>query len=483
MKGFFKKNKEVFLVFLLFFLAFYFLQFRVSNIIEYDGYLHIKTAELMKNGLIRRFYWTENSILNADNYADIQFLFRLLLIPFTFLGMDYGAKLAAVIFSSLLFVFFYFYLKKSGIRYPFIFSSLYFLSSVEIMYRLLLTRPMALSALFLVLTLYFIDRKRYLALAFVSFAYVWLYSGFVFMFFVIFAYLAIDLLIKKKIDYKLALFPFLGLIAGLVINPYFPNNIAMYFTQMFKVNLISNLYNAEWKPWGFYGFIANNFIILGCFFTGIFFNLKESKFSRRNLALFFIALVFLIFTIKSRRMQEYFAPFAILFFAFSANNFLAKLNERKAVLLRYSMALVLIALFAINFIYLGKMIDEGNFLYKYEKGALWIKNNVPEDSLIFINAYAFNYLFFYDSDARYTHGIDLTYSYLYDQEKFERYMHVLKGDKEFDYNVIKADYSPDYVFVGKIKVEKGLIDFILKFKDDFELAYEDEDTAVFRVRK
>ena len=110
MKGFFKKNKEVFLVFLLFFLVFYFLQFRVSNIIEYDGYLHIKTAELMKNGLIRRFYWTENSILNADNYADIQFLFRLLLIPFTFLGMDYGAKLAAVISFSLLFVFFYCYL-------------------------------------------------------------------------------------------------------------------------------------------------------------------------------------------------------------------------------------------------------------------------------------------------------------------------------------------------------------------------------------
>ena len=134
------------------------------------------------------------------------------------------------------------------------------------------------------------------------------------------------------------------------------------------------------------------------------------------------------------------------------NDFIIKLNEKKAdyfKYLKYSFIFIIIVLAPINYINLEKTIDEGNFLYKYEKGALWLKNNAPKGSLVFINAYAFNYLFFYNSDVKYTHGIDLTYSYLYDADKFERYMDLLQG-KDFDYNVIKTDYNPDYVFIGKI---------------------------------
>ena len=184
-------------------------------------------------------------------------------------------------------------------------------------------------------------------------------------------------------------------------------------------------------------------------------------------------------------MQEYFVPFAVLFLAFSINDFIIKLKEKKAdyfKYLKYSFIFIIIVLAPINYINLEKTIDEGNFLYKYEKGALWLKNNAPKGSLVFINAYAFNYLFFYNSDVKYTHGIDLTYSYLYDADKFERYMDLLQG-KDFDYNVIKTDYNPDYVFIGKIKPDKQIAEFILKFKKDFELEYEDDFTAIFKVKK
>ena len=57
---------------------------------------------------------------------------------------------------------------------------------------------------------------------------------------------------SKKIDYRLLLYPFIGTILGLLIKPYFPNNIFLLFTQIFQVNLISNLFNVEWKPWNFF---------------------------------------------------------------------------------------------------------------------------------------------------------------------------------------------------------------------------------------
>ena len=477
--------KGLLVVFFLFVVILSFIQFSVKDIIGFDGYLHIKAADLIKeNGFFKEFPWTVNSILNTK-YADIQLLFRLALIPFTFFGLINGAKIAAIVFGASCFTVFYWYLKKNGITFPLIWTFIYLLASVELMYRFLLPRAMPLSVLFLILTFYFVEEKKLKSLFALSFLYVWLYSAFLFSFMVVLLSFVLDWAMHKKIDHSLLVYSIGGIMAGLIINPYFPNNLTLLYLQLFKVNLLGNLFNVEWQPWSFGQLLFHNIVPFICFFAAIFFNAKNKKISKKNLLLFLISLIFLIFTIKSKRMQEYFVPFAVLFLAFSINDFIIKLNEKKAdyfKYLKYSFIFIIIVLAPINYINLEKTIDEGNFLYKYEKGALWLKNNAPKGSLVFINAYAFNYLFFYNSDVKYTHGIDLTYSYLYDADKFERYMDLLQG-KDFDYNVIKTDYNPDYVFIGKIKPDKQIAEFILKFKKDFELEYEDDFTAIFKVKK
>src|SRR3989338_5971674 len=86
--------KGLLVVFFLFVVILSFIQFSVKDIIGFDGYLHIKAADLIKeNGFFKEFPWTVNSILNTK-YADIQLLFRLALIPFTFFGLINGAKIA-----------------------------------------------------------------------------------------------------------------------------------------------------------------------------------------------------------------------------------------------------------------------------------------------------------------------------------------------------------------------------------------------------
>ena len=99
-KKWFTENKKVLSIFFLFFIIFYILQFRVPEIIGYDGYMHIKIAELTKEGIIKEFPWTTESILK-DNYSDHQFLYRILLIPFTFFGLMFLFILLTVI-SNLL---------------------------------------------------------------------------------------------------------------------------------------------------------------------------------------------------------------------------------------------------------------------------------------------------------------------------------------------------------------------------------------------
>ena len=135
-----------------------------------------------------------------------------------------------------------------------------------------------------------------------------------------------------------------------------------------------------------------------------------------------------------------------------------------------------------NFILLRQNIVNNDFLFNYENCADWMVNNIPKNSLIFNNAYAFPYLFFKNSDLRYTHGVDLTYSYLYDPEEFERYMGILQGTLVSDIDIIIQDYNLDYLFVGKVEQNLQLFDYIIENKENYQAVYEDEWCAVLEVK-
>ena len=93
----------------------------------------------------------------------------------------------------------------------------------------------------------------------------------------------------------------------------------------------------------------------------------------------------------------------------------------------------------------------------------------------------FNYLFYYYPELEYTHGIDLTHAYLYDKGRFDRYMAVLQG-RDPGFNIIKEDYKADYAVVGKVKQDIKLFQYAVRYKEDFEVIYEDESVGILRVK-
>ena len=225
--------KNIALAFAVFLLISTIAQFMSPGIIGFDGYYHIKSAGLVKeNGLIREFPWAKYTIL-SENYADIQFLFRLLQVPFiAFFGLSLGAKISAALFAALAFTLFYWLLRKSQIKFPLFWSLLYVFASVELMYRFLLGRQMPLAISLIILTIYFLQEKKYILLSLSSLIFVWLYSGFVIQLFIVFAYFLIEKIFTKRFDLKIIAYPFLGAIAGLIINPYFPNNLSMLSIEL-----------------------------------------------------------------------------------------------------------------------------------------------------------------------------------------------------------------------------------------------------------
>lgn len=476
------KNKKIVLVFFIFVVILSIMQFTVLQIIGYDGYLHIKAADIIKQeGFIEDFPWAKHTIL-SDSYADIQIFFRILLIPFTFFGLEIGAKAAAVLFGAVCFTVFYWFLAENKIRYSFFWSLVYLFTAESLMYRFLFTRSMPIAVALLILTIYFLQKRKYLFLGIVSFAYVLLYSGFVFQLFIIFLYLALENVFSKRLDYKILLYSLGGTVLGLIINPYFPNNIFMLYTQIFKVNLIANLYNAEWKPWPFFEFMKNNLMVLFYFVISIVFLVKHKKITKNKIFYLLLALFFLVFTLKSRRMQEYLIPFSVLMVVFILKEFIKDLDKNKFYnLLKTGTIIFIVFLMTFNFYLLRKDITNNSFLYNYDDCAEWMKENIPESSLVFINAYTFPYLFFKNSGLRYTHGVDLTYSYLYNPEEFERYMNILTGKAKGEDDFIIKDYAPDYLFVGKVKQDVKLFEYIVKNKENYKIEFEDGWCAVLKV--
>jgi len=142
----------------------------------------------------------------------------------------------------------------------------------------------------------------------------------------------------------------------------------------------------------------------------------------------------------------------------------------------------IIFLMAFNFYLLRKDVINNNFLYNYDNCAEWMNENIPKDSLVFINAYVFPYLFFKNSNLRYTHGIDLTYSYLYDAKEFERYMGILNGKSKGEEDYIVKDYEPDYLFAGKVKQDVKLFEYIVKHKENYKTEFEDDWCAVLKAK-
>jgi len=476
-------TKKTIVVYFILLIVLSMMQFTTSNIIGFDGYYNIKTSDMIKQeGFVKEFPWTKHSIL-ANDYADIQILFRIILVPFTFFGLEFGAKIASIIFGTIAFGIFYWFLVQNRIKYAFFWTLLYLFTAESLMYRFLLPRQMPLVIALMILTIYFLQKKKYLFLGLTSLVFVLIHSSFVFQIFLILIYFILGKIFSKKLDFKILFYPFIGIILALLIHPNFPNNIFLLYTQIFKVNLIGNLFNVEWKPWTFFDFMKNNFLVLVYLTITLFILIKEKTISKTKTFYLSLTIFFFVFTILSRRMQEFLVPFSVLTLSLFSNNYYGIFNKNNFLKYFKIIAIVILVIAAVgNFVLLRDEIKRNDFLHNYENCAEWMKDNIEKGSLVFNNAYAFPYLFFKNSDLIYTHGVDLTYSYLYDQEEFEKYMGILQGTLDEKEDYIIKDYSPDYVFSGKVKQDIQLFNYIVKHKENYKAVYEDEWCAVLEVK-
>jgi asparagine N-glycosylation enzyme membrane subunit Stt3 len=118
------------------------MQGATEGLYGYDGYFHVRYAQVLRSeGISRSFPWWQETFLR-DRFADKDFLYHVLLIPFTFGDLVLGGKFAAVLFGTAAMGVFYVVARKLSVPWPAILSLFLLASSTAFLYRLGFTRPL-----------------------------------------------------------------------------------------------------------------------------------------------------------------------------------------------------------------------------------------------------------------------------------------------------------------------------------------------------
>lgn len=489
----------------------YFLMFQIyPSFADPDSFYHIETAELIRQqGIVRDFPWLQFTVLN-DNYVDQHFLYHVILIPFiSILGPLAGAKLANVILTTAFTLIFYWFLRKNNIAYSFLYTIL-LLATTPLIFRLNLVKAPSLSLLILLLGLYCIIKKKYLGLFILSFVYVWAYGGFILMLMFVVFYSLISLIYNwfKKVSVsrairdgvKLAISCSGGMLLGLVINPYFPENLTFYWHQLIKIGVINYQdvigVGNEWYPYGLVELLSGTALLSITLLVVIYFVvIGLKKMSKESFVLLCIFVFFLIFTLKSRRYVEYYVPFAWLFCAFILNYYLLHFKPRelfskfiKFYFSRKILATVLLVYFlaTIPTLIIRDVRDTRNDMKngisvnRFRNASTWLADNSQEGDIVFHSSWdEFPILFYHNSKNYYIVGLDPTFMYEYDKQLHKKMVDITIGQQRNNlYHDIKEVFNSSYIFVEKNHT--GMNNNVKKVEKFVEV-YNDDEAIIYKV--
>ncbi|MGH9905308.1 MAG: hypothetical protein ACRD8U_06935, partial [Pyrinomonadaceae bacterium] len=235
---------------------------------DFDGYYHIKWSRMLWEALRDRnfppiFPWLQLTTLNPTNYVDHHFLFHIFQIPFTFGDLRIGAKVASVIFATIAVVSCYWLMLHYRIRYALVWLVALLACSAPFLYRMNMAKAPSFAIIYLILGIFFLFKKKYWPLIPLSFLFTLTYDAFLLMVLAAVIWVAVIGWTERRFEWRPLVCVLLGVAAGLVINPYFPQNLRLHYEHL-NMKLTASDYatkvGQEWYPYSSWEFVGNSLV-------------------------------------------------------------------------------------------------------------------------------------------------------------------------------------------------------------------------------
>lgn len=485
-------------LFLLFFLGMALIQFATPDMPDNDGFYHIKLAWLMRTeGLKPDFVFLPLSILNEREFYDHHFLFHVALIPFTFGDLRIGAKWAAVTFASLAFLAVWYLFHRQRVPFAWLWGLALLGISDAFLYRMSITRAQSLSLAVLALAYAWLLEGKHRHLAILAFVYVWMYDAFPLLLALAVLHFLAVALTERRFEFRPLLYISGGIVLGMIINPYFPDNLIFSYHHMLPklTDATSVRVGNEWYPYDTKQLLDNSLPALIAFASGtLALGLSGRKMDSRSALGLFVSLLFGLMLFQARRFVEYFPPFALIFAAFAwaplfnpepATDKPANPPQiRFASILRADFPVILlslaVALSIARSVFPARAAIDGSKPYGlYANASAWLENHTPAGSRVFQTDWDdFPRLFFYNTHNTYLVGLDPTYLQLYDSDLYDLWVEITQGDVENPSHIIATTFASRYIHTD---LNHG--DFLQIAAEDPGLkeVYRDDQAVIFEV--
>ncbi|MFH0942733.1 MAG: hypothetical protein V1810_01020 [Candidatus Beckwithbacteria bacterium] len=473
-----RKNRQLILILISGWLGLLLIQWLTPAIWGADGWFHIRLAEMMKHqGFLKTLPLAELSYFN-DRFSDKDWLYHLLLIPFT-LGKNIfsGAKWAAwissgVLFSSLILV------GKKYLTWPWlvIAGSLFF-SSDHFLRAVMESRPIVLTLALSLWLIHWLIQKKGNKVFWASFVYGWLH---------ITAPLAAVYGVLAK-RWKLAVVVGLGVLLSQLIYPNFPNNLFYFYLNGLLVPWFAFRWNvlelgAEFFPLSWQQYLAEyGVIVLGILVTGASLIWLKPKLNYATKVWLIISTIFLIMGFKSQRYIVHGFGFFIL-----SSTMIWAASWQKVK--KYSNGIILLGTVVI-FLLLGRSLQqiilrsrgETMFGNHYAQVGQWLKENTNKDELIFTANWSDpQYLIGVNPDNHYFVAMDPVYMWHKNKELYQQYRLVALGADKDPYATLQNVFKVRYGYAGKIYFW-ALIEQV-RNDERFEIVMEDGLGIIFKLK-
>jgi len=483
------------LLFSIFFGVMAWIQFASPDLPDNDGFYHIKLAYLMRTqGLKPEFTWLPQSILNPNDFYDHHFLFHVGLIPFTFGDLRISAKLAAVTFAALAFLAVWLLLDRQRVPLAWLWALGLLGVSEAFLYRMSITRAQSLSLGLLALGFLWLLERKYGHLIVLAFVYVWTYDAFPLLVALAVLYMAAIALVERRLEYRPLVFVGAGILLGMLVNPYFPDNIVFSVRHMLPKFLDATAVRVgnEWYPYETGQLLENSLPALIAFASGIFaLGLSGKKMDVRTAVALLAVLLFGFMLFQARRFVEYFPPFALLFAAFAWSPILMDTPDADAIpisfgaLLKRLPTLVLTLVVGLSLFRTlptaQARMDNLKPYDVYAGASHWLEQNTQKGELVFQTDWDdFPRLFFYNTHNTYLIGLDPTYMQIYDKDRYDLWIPLVRGEvrqpSQFIANIFRARY---------VHTDLNHKAFIQRAGSDpyMKEVYRDDQSIVYQVNR
>ena len=451
-------------VFLLFCLGMALIQFATPDMPDNDGFYHIKLAWLMRTeGLKPVFPYLPLSILNENEFYDHHFLFHVALIPFTFGDLRIGAKWAAVTFASLAFLAVWYLFQRQRVPYAWLWAFGLLGISEAFLFRMSITRAQSLSLGMLALGYTWLIERKYKHLAVLGFIYVWMYDAFPLLIALAALHFLAVALTEHRFEFRPLLYTSAGILLGMIVNPYFPDNLIFSYHHMLPklADATSVRVGNEWYPYDTKQLLDNSLPALVAFASGaLALGLTGRKMDVRTALGLLISLLFGLMLFQARRFVEYFPPFALIFAAFAWTPlFESKPAVPSAASSRFPYVSLFQSYFPLTMLSLVVAIsiagsisparaalDKSKPYGLYANASLWLEKNTPANARVFQTDWDdFPRLFYYNTHNTYLIGLDPTYLQLYDADLYDLWVDITQGDVENPSQVIATTFDSHYI--------------------------------------